>query len=53
MWPYGRLWGDREERRAVRDYLWDIWEKNNTVHSVSCTLENVRREKDLILNVSC
>ena len=52
MWPYGRLWGDREERKAVRSYLKKVWEDNNDTHRVEDTLENVRREKDQILYVS-
>jgi hypothetical protein len=37
----------------VRDYLKKVWEENNDITYVENTLENVRHEKDLILNVSC
>lgn len=40
-----------QSRKAVRDYLKDIWEQNNEVHPVQTTLESVRRERDLILQV--
>lgn len=51
IWPYDRLWGDREERRAVRDYLKEKWEENNTITRLQDTYENVRNEKDMILEV--
>lgn len=51
MWPYGSLWGDRQERRAVRDHLKKIWEENNNISRVRDTLENVTNEKDEILTV--
>ena len=54
MWPYGRLWGDREERKAVRDYLKKVWKENITTWPVEeDTVETTRREKNSILNVSC
>ena len=52
MWPYGWLWGDREERKAVRNYLKIIWEENvDTVPVTYDTLETTRTEKNEILQV--
>jgi hypothetical protein len=53
VWPRGWDWGDREERKAVRDYLKKVWKENNNTHPVETTLDNIRREKDSILNVRC
>ena len=36
----------------MRDYLRKVWMDNNSTHSVESNLENVKRERDLILNVS-
>ena len=54
VWPDGRGWdwGDREERKAVRDYLKKVWWDNVHPTTVEATLDTVRNEKNYILNVS-
>lgn len=49
VWPYGDDWG--EEKDKVRDYLRLMWEKNIHTEIVTDNIENVRKEKDLILQV--
>ena len=52
MWPYRDIWGDEEERCRVRDYLKMEWEYHTSIWVVQTNLENVRQEKDEMLNVS-
>lgn len=49
VWPHEEEWGDRHERRNVRDYLKKIWEENVDTHSTKPSLENTKREKNDIL----
>ena len=51
VWPHEEEWGDRNERRKVRDYLKKVWEENVETHSTRPSLENTRKEKNKILEV--
>ncbi len=53
MWPFGDLWGGREKRKKVRTYLRIVWEEKNDYRRMDATYDDVEREKNLILNVSC
>jgi hypothetical protein len=61
LWPQYReywapvsVWGDREERKAIRTYLRIVWQENNRGSIVNGTNNRVgvENEKDSILKVS-
>lgn len=47
VWPYALLWEDKA--RQVQAYLIEVWKDNNPHQYVATTLENVKREKNLVL----
>ena len=53
VWPHKELWGDRDKRREVRDYLKRIWEENNGTVPSEPSMQNTRIEKNDILQASC
>ena len=53
VWPYASIWG--EIARKVREHLISTYNTDGNPNSSSTdatTLENARREKDLVLQVS-
>ena len=53
MWPFGHLWGNKEERRDIRTYLRIVWQENNQgyISRVPNTRDTVEEEKHAILSV--
>jgi hypothetical protein len=48
------VWGDREERKAIRTYLRIVWQENNkgSIVKVVSDRVGVQNERDSILKVS-
>lgn len=50
VWPFRRIWGQWNQRVAIKNYLRIVWEEHNDGEEVQNNLPGVEREKNMILN---
>lgn len=50
VWPFADIWGELDQKVAIKNYLRIVWEEHNDGEEVQNNLPDVKKEKDMILN---